>query len=443
MQREKNVKVKEVIAALCKLLSALDVESVPTAESFRRAKFDKIDAVQDLWQLLCGLLRKAFEPDCACANSTDPEWQWRFVRSALWHSGYGEWWVVGSRACGNREEIGSRDLLLAAGWLLASGNLLEGMLRERVQQLEVLSSASEVPSRGMNLDLCECKEDSTAGRDLKSLQWQLGKMRLRWRSLLAVQQEQARLSHKVSSSVCAPSCFDTGTAAVPKVTGCSALDKDLERVQSLNGILQAYLEWKSVEPLFWCWMDSVIDGYLSDGHSEGPVDTPQRAQTVSWSCSDSEKARRPVRRLDETLLRLQDQLQHRRLEPTTYLKTFQDRRTDATRLGSRHKEEVERRVASCLQGLSIVNRPSVVSRGVTPYFQQPQPSGSTGKPGRINPGRTEGSGHLQAYTCLQELKQRKVILGWELELLRRSQREKIQAWAGKLDGLVLIPPLKR
>lgn len=44
---KKNIKAKEVITTFCKLLSALDVESVPTAEVFRRAKFNRIDVVSD------------------------------------------------------------------------------------------------------------------------------------------------------------------------------------------------------------------------------------------------------------------------------------------------------------------------------------------------------------------------------------------------------------
>lgn len=46
MQREKSVKVKEVITSLCKLLSGLSVESIPTAEAFRRAKFNREDSVR-------------------------------------------------------------------------------------------------------------------------------------------------------------------------------------------------------------------------------------------------------------------------------------------------------------------------------------------------------------------------------------------------------------
>lgn len=69
--------------------------------------------------------------------------QFRFVKSALWHSGYGAWWVVGPWACENGE-IGSRDLLLAFSWLIASGNLLEALLQERLLHLDILSSAAGV-----------------------------------------------------------------------------------------------------------------------------------------------------------------------------------------------------------------------------------------------------------------------------------------------------------
>lgn len=68
--------------------------------------------------------------------------------------------------------------------------------------------------------------------------------------------------------------------------------------------------------------DSVVDGSLSDRIISDPEDVPQRAQMVSQTCSDGQKPRRPVRRLDETLTRLQN-LQHRRVQQTTCLQTFQ------------------------------------------------------------------------------------------------------------------------
>ncbi len=64
-----------------------------------------------------------------------------FVRSALCHCGYGAPWVVGPRPSSDREEVGSRDLLLAFGWVLSSGNLPDFLLAEKVHQLDSLSSA--------------------------------------------------------------------------------------------------------------------------------------------------------------------------------------------------------------------------------------------------------------------------------------------------------------
>ncbi len=64
-----------------------------------------------------------------------------FVRSALCHCGYRAPWVVGPRPSNDIEEVGSRDLLLAFGWVLSSGNLPDFLLAEKVHQLDSLSSA--------------------------------------------------------------------------------------------------------------------------------------------------------------------------------------------------------------------------------------------------------------------------------------------------------------
>ncbi|MCI4382941.1 hypothetical protein PGIGA_G00020590 [Pangasianodon gigas] len=458
-EQKKNVKAKEVITTLCKLLSALEVESVPAAEVFRRAKFNRTDAVQDLWCLLSSLLMKGFEPDCACSELTKlstPDTQLRFVKSALWHSGYGGWWVVGPRACESREEIGSRDLLLAFSWLIASGNLLEALLRERLLQLDVLSSAAGGPPEELERDLNGCEE-----KDIRRLQWQYGKLKLQWRSLLTAQQQQAKLTDKICSHMSSPPTCYPSTAHVPKLTGSTALEKDLERIQSLNGILEAYVEWKNVEPLFWCWMDleriqslngileayvewknveplfwcwmdSVIDGYLSDGYQKGSVDVLLRDQAVTQSCSHGDKARKSVRRLDKMLLRLQTKHEDRL-----------DKCTDTTRLSPRQKEEVERRVDAHLQGFSLVNTLTAIDRGFTPYFQEPQTSRSTSKHQRGDSGQAQTSGMLQASSVIKELRHRKAILEWEMELLRQSQREEMQSKANTLEGLVFILPLKR
>lgn len=123
--------------------------------------------------------------------------------------------------------------------------------------------------------------------------------------------------------------------------------------------------------------------------------------------------------------------------------SIQERCIDTTRLSHRQKEEVESKVAARLQGLSLVNTLTTTDRGFTPYYQDPETSRSSSKTQRGDSGQTKTSGMLQASSVLKELRQRKAILEWEIELLRQSQRDEIQSKANTLQGLVFILPLKR
>lgn len=100
-------------------------------------------------------------------------------------------------------------------------------------------------------------------------------------------------------------------------------------------------------------------------------------------------------------------------------------------------------MAARLQGLSLANTPTATSRGFIPYAQEPQASRSTHKPQKDDPSLERTSGKLQASSVLSELKEREAALQSELELLRQSYRLEKQAEANTLEGLVLIPPLKR
>lgn len=100
-------------------------------------------------------------------------------------------------------------------------------------------------------------------------------------------------------------------------------------------------------------------------------------------------------------------------------------------------------MASRLQDFSLVNTLTATDKGFMPYFHEPQASRSTGKPHRGESGQAQTSGMLQASSVLKELRHRKAILEWEMELLRQSKREEMQSKANRLDGLVFILPLKR
>ncbi|XP_016137838.1 uncharacterized protein C14orf80 homolog isoform X2 [Sinocyclocheilus grahami] len=440
MSREKSVKVKEVITSLCKLLSALSVESIPTAEAFRRAKFNRKDAAVDMWSLLSRLLQRAFALDCACRDSKDQDFdvQLLFVRSALCHCGYGAPWVVGSRPPSHMEEVGSGDLLLAFGWVLSSGNLLDYLLAEKIAQGPTPGQL-DVVAHGPGADTT-MKKDHV----LQALQWQYGKLRLQWKSLLSAQEERSKFTHRVISHI-SPSavCQPHATGSHHSNTTSTALDKELERIQALNRILEAYLDWKLHEPLFWCWMDSVIDSSLTDASEEEPVDWPPEERAVKVRCPHGDETRRAVRQLDKMLLRLQTELRARRIEQSTLTPTSQGGRQGASRLSESQRMEMEKKVSGYLEGLRLTNTSAITSRGFLPCIQDPQPTKPPHSFHTREPGLAVTAGKLQASTALNELREREAVLQWQLERLRQNMRVEMQRQASTMEGMVLIPPLKR
>ncbi|TRY90378.1 hypothetical protein DNTS_009341 [Danionella cerebrum] len=456
MQQEKSVKVKQVITSLCKLLSGLNVESRLTAETFRRAKFNKKDAVVDMWNLLYRLLQRAFAQECVCRDSKEQDFdmQLQFVRSALCHSGYGAPWALDPRTPSNMEQMESRDLLLALGWLLSSGNLLDGLLAENVHQLDPLTSAPRNP-QGLIYGQDDLLghgpgEEVKVKKDLalQELQWQYGKLRLQWKSLLSVQEESSKYTHRASK--CEKNVISSirpSAVCQPPVTGShhgnmtsSALDKELERIQTLNGILEAYLNWKLHEPLFWCWMDSVIDHSLT-GASQ--ADWSPGEQTVRVRCPNSDKLRITFRRIDKMLLRLQTELRARRVEQSTLTLSSQGGRQEASQISDGQKMEVEKKVAGYLEGLQLATASSVTSVGFVPCLQDPQPAKPPHRFHSTEPGLAVTAEKLQASTVLDELRRREAALQWQLERLRQNMRVEMQRQASTMEGVILIPPIKR
>ncbi|XP_016140425.1 uncharacterized protein C14orf80 homolog isoform X2 [Sinocyclocheilus grahami] len=440
MPHEKNVKVKEVITSLCKLLAVLSVESIPTAEAFRRAKFNRKDAAVDMWSLLSRLLQRAFALDCACRDSRiqDYDIQLLFVRSALCYCGYGAPWVVGPWPPRHIEEVGSRDLLLAFGWVLSSGNLLDFMLAEKIPQ-GLIPGQPDVAAHGPG-------EDASVKKDpvLQALQWQYGKLRLQWKSLLSAQEERSKFTHRAISNI-SPSavCQPHITGSHHSNTTSTALDKELERIQALNGILEAYLDWKLHKPLFWCWMDSVIDSSLADASEVDPADWPPGERAVTVRCPHGDETRRAVRRLDKMLLRLQTELRARRIEQSTLTLTSQGGRQGASRLSESQRMKVEKKVSGYLEGLRRTDTSAITSRGFLPCLQDPQPTKPPHRFHTREPGLEVTAGKLQASTALDELREREAVLQWQLELLRQSMRVEMQRQASTMERMVLIPPIKR
>ncbi|XP_015206641.1 tubulin epsilon and delta complex protein 1 isoform X2 [Lepisosteus oculatus] len=259
MQRERNVNMKEVIGSLCYLLSRLGVDSVPSPEAFRRAKFGKADGTVEFWRFLHSLLEREVSLGCDCTalQESHIERQVSVVQSALWHCGYGALEFYQLPTDGSQ---GSRELLLAFSWLLSRAGLLEHLLEKSCLRLEDITPPSVLPlsvcadgDLPVSAEVAEGLESS-----VRHLQWQQGRLRLHWKTVQASREERAILLHKIHS-------YTKGCQIIPTVSHLSAMEtnfiKDpmeqnriLKMLQSEIALLESYLEWKRLEPLYWCWM---------------------------------------------------------------------------------------------------------------------------------------------------------------------------------------------
>ncbi|XP_045144162.1 tubulin epsilon and delta complex protein 1 isoform X2 [Echinops telfairi] len=262
----------EAIAALSRTLPTR-----PNPETFRRAKFDLPEAAPALWRLLFHVLLR--EDDGTAVPY--PEAQVRLVKSALRAHGYPRPALTQLPEDGSQ---GSRELLLALSWLLAGGSLL-GRLLTRTHVLT-----------GDQMPMCECEDlahatacldlpapckDTSNGLDMRYVQWLMGKLRFRWLNLICGHQEQCALLSKIHQ-------YTQGCHSNQSLGHLSAAETELLRdpeagqqllwrLERENGRLEAALEWRRLEPIFWQWMDTVLGACPQCPSDTGPQPTFQAA----------------------------------------------------------------------------------------------------------------------------------------------------------------------
>lgn len=150
------------------------------------------------------------------------------MAAGLWQTGYYADWMCDREGGGGREggRFSSRDLLLALGWLLATGTL-EKLLTQRIQQLDktlltpTRVCTTDIPPhytgnsvfvyllRAFTSQISVCifqanlqlsNEFQLDSASLRKLQWLIGCLRHQGRTLLSMQEERARLLHAVRKS---------------------------------------------------------------------------------------------------------------------------------------------------------------------------------------------------------------------------------------------------
>ncbi|XP_078515700.1 tubulin epsilon and delta complex protein 1 [Lissotriton helveticus] len=313
MKRGSSSQLKEAINALCRVLGASG--GGPSPETFRQAKFNQAPATAEFWKLLWSLLKKVYvEESSAPVNEAENlDVQIRFVKSVLWFHGYGTSEFYRLPEDGSQ---GSRELLLAFSWLLHKVHLLEKLLEVSKlvlgDEITVCTCPGCPPPRPRTRNETPSKE---AEVDVRYLQWLNGKLQFSWRALHAAQQEKCAAVHKIHSYTRGfhPSS-SIGHFSITEVDIIREPEKYSELLQSIeseNSRLEAYLDWKDLEPVYWQWMESVLKSKLEDrrGLQLQDIDNQSFALPVVDTYPGNPSSVKEIEELTEEFVALHNDLQ--------------------------------------------------------------------------------------------------------------------------------------
>nr|XP_060630313.1 tubulin epsilon and delta complex protein 1 isoform X2 [Anolis sagrei ordinatus] len=218
-------------ASLPAAIAALGL-SLPAArlspEIFRLAKFDRPEVSVPFWKLLYTLLKQIHNG--GQMESPDIGTQVRFVKSVVLSHGYRRLKFYQLPSDGS---LGSKELLLVFSWLLCNVNLVKQSLALSRLKLwdETVVCMCDTAVKSMQIERNLDEAAHVKGhRDIRYLQWLNGQLEFHWRNCHTEQQEQCKLLHKL-----------------------------LHLIESESSRLEAFLKWKSMEPLYWLWMETVLD----------------------------------------------------------------------------------------------------------------------------------------------------------------------------------------
>ncbi|XP_033920305.1 tubulin epsilon and delta complex protein 1 isoform X2 [Melopsittacus undulatus] len=399
------------VGALCR---ALPARSRPNPDTLRCAKFDRPQASLDFWRLLYALLKQIHGRKWAESDAIDN--QIRFVKAALWYHGYYRPELYRLPSDGS---VGSRELLLAFSWLLHRISLLEQLLaRNRVKT-------------GDETSVCTCEDDLSnslkgtteeapepgleGGVDVRYLQWLNGRLRFQWRSLHAQHQEQCRLLHKL-----------------------------LQLLESETMQLEAFLEWKQLEPVYWQWMETVLDNMVEEGNMCESQDTHVEGSElpkVTSCCPWADRLTGQIDRLSRDLTALRDQLHklvtHRKAAWCEKVKTREEEleKEGFSATARKIQESVELKLLDLAYLCAPPKKRMHGSHRLV--FRSKHPAS------KMVFGRSvskESVSTVSATEVIRELQIREASLARELKQLQEESRQRLDEVAEGLDGVICISP---
>ncbi|XP_078713385.1 tubulin epsilon and delta complex protein 1 isoform X2 [Lampetra fluviatilis] len=279
---------KDAIQALCRLLSSLGLGTV-SPEQFRQAKYDRPESVPVFWFLLSRVLVCTTGDAAAAAapvveekgnvevtalDRKTPDDVISTVKAGLLHHGYVAPEIFQP---GGAQQLGSLELLLAFSWLLHTTHfpvrhLTQGALQldDGAMKLFPELANSELPGEEQwhlrPVDGAPLPKDG-----VHYALWLMGKLRMRVRALHSARQQLCTLLHHVHSTCRQPhqpGKHLSGTEAY-LLRHPNRLTQVLQQLGEENARLEAFIEWRNMEPAFWQWMESVVEVKLIQQEHRG------------------------------------------------------------------------------------------------------------------------------------------------------------------------------
>ncbi|XP_055879483.1 tubulin epsilon and delta complex protein 1-like [Biomphalaria glabrata] len=260
--------VRTVIELFCTILQQNNVSCI-RAEMLRQAKYNKDSATSSMWKLLFDLITfcKSEDNKITPQNAKD---EVLYVKTELQKFGY-----LSCRLSVLPPDMssGSRELLLALGWLLHQQKVFDKIMSRRSDPLHQ-------PLRNfvkLNVDSPEPLNTNALGdaifklppRDAIQQQLMLcNKLHLACRRLHSFSQELRCLTHKIHQ-------YTQGVSLQTELNHLTPLEVYLLRhpeslkqmmfeLEKDNLELENLFSWKATEHVFWEWMQSVLNLHIQE-----------------------------------------------------------------------------------------------------------------------------------------------------------------------------------
>ncbi|XP_007433355.1 tubulin epsilon and delta complex protein 1 isoform X1 [Python bivittatus] len=445
-QRPASACLPAAIAALSLSLPGSHV----SPETFRQAKFDQPQVSATFWKLLYYLLKQIHGG--GQIESADPGTQVRFVKCAALNYGYRRLKFYQLPTDGSE---GSRELLLAFSWFLCRIALMEKLLT--LSRLKLWDEATVC----MCNPPLKCLQDGKSlaselhikdQTDVQYLQWLNGRLKLQWRSCHIEQQEQCKLLHKVHS-------YTVGSHSDPVIGHFSVIEVDIGRqpdkyeqllhfVESDCSRLEAFLKWKPMEPLYWHWMETVLDMVTEDTQKQNMCGEDCLLPGNDLGCHSASRIIEELDKCKKDLMTLCQELRERRT--LRKLACYGKVRTRREKQGEEDFctaiRKVQEIVELKLSDLNCNNSTCRINKLHGPYrlvFKRKclkESKMDTIRTAALTKAITEG---ITATDVISDLKKKVERLKAELKHRQEEDRQKIHKVAKGLDQVLFIPPMKR